>query len=195
MARLPGTKHPQQRAVGEQVSLCDIEGRSDHSIEPGVPGSPSQLSRSGRQGSPGALIHSGRQDPGPPSPGTLRPSPGTSRPSPAPSISDPTSTRTSSHTASLLRIPAVGWSPVAGQKHKGTGECAGAGRQSPGQLPSQERGPVRSGPVGAVCPAALPILPRALRIRPRLGWGCTPPQCTPQAIGEAPLSLSGMPGR
>ena len=79
MARLPGTKHPQQTAVGEQVSLCDFGGWSDHSIEPGVPGSPSQLSRSGRQGYPGALIHSGRQDPHPPSPET-------SQPSPAPSI-------------------------------------------------------------------------------------------------------------
>ena len=65
--------------MGEQVSLCDFGGWSDHSIEPGVPGSPSQLSRSGRQGSLGALIHSGRQDPRPPSPGT-------SQPSPAPSI-------------------------------------------------------------------------------------------------------------
>ena len=55
--------------------------------------------------------------------------------SPAPRISDPTSMRTSSHTASLPRIPAVGWSLGAGQKHKETGHRGlGLHAQVPGSF-------------------------------------------------------------
>lgn len=103
--------------------------------------------------------------------------------SPAPGVSDPTSARTSSHTASLPRMLAVGRSPGAGQKHRQRdgGAWAGAGRPSPRQLPSQERVPVRSGPAGVVCLSSSPPRPaQGLRIRPGLGWGYTPPKCPPQ---------------
>ena len=103
--------------------------------------------------------------------------------SPTPGVSDPTSTHRSSHTASLPRILAVGWSPGAGQKHRQRerGAWAGAGRPSPRQLPSQERVPACSGPTGLVCPSSGPPRPaQGLCIRLGLGWGCAPPRGPPQ---------------